>query len=179
MQRSSYRTYKLHANNIKRFAKEKGRFDYEDVDWNLRLQMIDWLSARKIQVGYGNKTLSILRQFMERARKKEYHTNVKYHGSGWLVTQKKASSTPITLTQEEFQYLADMPLGRHLRKVRDLFLIGAGTGQRYSDYCRYCPDHFYKTINGAPILSIISQKTGIPAKIPAQYFSLAHPHPGG
>lgn len=39
-----------------------------------------------------------------------------------------------------------------------------------SDYCRYCPDHFYRTINGAPILSIIAQKTGIPAKIPLNIF---------
>lgn len=170
MRRSSYGPYKLHADIIKKFAKQTGKFDYDDVDWNLRLQMIDWLSSRNIQVGYGNKTLSILRQFMERARRKEYHTNVKYQGLGWLVTHKKAASTPVTLTPEELKLLAEMQLPRHLKKIRDLFLIGAGTGQRYSDYCRYCPDHFYKTINEAPILSIIAQKTGIPAKIPLNIF---------
>jgi site-specific recombinase XerD len=104
-----------------------------------RFKLIDWLAGRGVQLAYGNKTLSILRQFLEKARRKELHTNVKYQGMGWLVTKKKAKTTPVTLTPEELQLLYDMPLHGYLKKVRDLFLIGAGTGQRFSDYSRLCP----------------------------------------
>jgi integrase len=170
MRKASLGPYKLHAGILRRFAKEKGTFTFEDVDWNFRLKLIDWLAGRGVQLAYGNKTLSILRQFLEKARRKELHTNVKYQGMGWLVTKKKAKTTPVTLTPEELQLLYDMPLHGYLKKVRDLFLIGAGTGQRFSDYSRLCPDHFYKTINGVPILSIIAQKTDTQAKIPLNIF---------
>ncbi len=170
MKRSSFQPYKLHTDILRDFAREEGGFLFEDVDWNLRLRLIDWLAKRGVQVSYGNKTLSILRQFMERARRKKLHTNTKYQGSGWLITQKKASSTPVVLNMEELQTLAELNLTGYLKKVRDLFLIGAGTGQRFSDYSRYTPAHFYRTIKGIPILSVIAQKTDIPAKIPLNIF---------
>lgn len=170
MRKASWGPYKLHGDILKRFAKDKGNFTFEDVDWNFRLKLIDWLTAQKVQLSYGNKTLSILRQFLERARRKGYHENIQYQGMGWLVTKKKAKGTPVTLNLEELQKLADQPLSGQLKKVRDLFLIGAGTGQRFSDYSRLCPDHFYTTIKGTPILSIIAQKTDIQAKIPLTIF---------
>lgn len=170
MRESSLAPYKVHAAVLKAFIEEQGAFDFEDVDWNLRLRLIDWLAKREIKISYGNKTLGILRQFMERARRKELHSNTRYQGSGWLVAKKKAAGEKIILTPGELQHLADMELGGYLKKVRDLFLIGAGTGQRYSDYCRYQPHHFYKTPSDIPILSIIAQKTDIPAKVPLNIF---------
>ena len=170
MRKSSHKPYKLHAGILKKFAKEEGAFTFEDVDWNFRLKLIDWLTARNVQLNYGNKTLSILRQFLERARRKGLHSNVKYQGSGWMVARKKAVSMPVTLSPDEFQTLANLKLIGYYKKVRDLFLVGAGTGQRYSDYSRYTPANFYRTMNGAPILSVIAQKTDIPAKIPLNLF---------
>ena len=63
-----------------------------------------------------------------------------------------------------------MRVNGRLKKIRDLFLIGAGTGQRFSDYSRYKPENFSKTNNGTFILSIIAQKTDIPAKVPLNIF---------
>lgn len=170
MKRASFGPYKRQADRLKKFAKARGRFDFDDVDWNFRLELIDWLAAQNVQLSYGNKTLSILRQFMERARRKQFHSNVKYQGSGWMVPQKKAASYKVILSPTELQRLADLELFGIEEKVRDLFLIGAGTGQRFSDYCRYTPDNFYRTIDGVPLLSIISQKTQTPAKIPLNIF---------
>lgn len=170
MKRGSYKVYQLHAEIIKKFAKSRGQFNFDDVDWNFRLEMIDWLAKRNVQLGYGNKTLSVLRQFMERARRKKLHGNFKYQGTGWMVAKKKGTSAPVTLSLEELQILANLELTGYYKKVRDLFLIGAGTGQRFSDYSRYTPTNFYRTMNGAPILSVIAQKTDIPAKIPLNIF---------
>lgn len=170
MRTSSYYPYLVHVNLIKGFAEEEGEFTYEDVDWNLRLRLIDWLSAKEVKISYGNKCLSMLRQFLERARRKGLHQNTQYQGTGWLVPQKKAVGQKVILTPKELKYLADMPLTGFLKKVRDLFLIGAGTGQRYSDYSRYKPHHFYKSAKGTPILSLIAQKTDIPAIVPLNIF---------
>ena len=174
MKQGSLKVFKVHAAIIKEFAAEaypkRKVFDYEDVDWNFRLKLIDWLTERNVQLAYGNKTLKMLRQFLERARRKKLHSNTDYHGVGWTVTRKKAEGQKVILTNEELQHLANLDLSGHLGKVRDICLIGAGTGQRYSDFCRYSPDNFYRTINNIPILSLISTKTETPAKIPLNIF---------
>lgn len=170
MKKVSFGPYKRQAGMLKKFAKARGKFDFEEVDWDLRTELIDWLASRNVQLSYGNKTLSVLRQFMERARRKKLHSNIRYQGSGWLVPQKKAAGMNVILNPDELQMLADLELTGFEAKVRDLFLIGAGTGQRFSDYCRYSPDNFYRTFSGVPLLSVISQKTDVPAKIPLNIF---------
>ena len=170
MRRNSIKTYKLHAQVIRDFAKFNGGLDYQDVDWNFRLEFIDWLENRNVQLAYGNKTLSVLRQFLERARRRKYHSNTHYQGTGWAVTRKKAKGQTLTFTVEELEHLYAYPFQGFLQKVRDLFLIGASTGQRFSDFSRYRPEDFYTSINGIQILSIISQKTDTPATVPLNIF---------
>ncbi len=170
MRHSSYRVFSVHAQILKDFAKSQGGFSYEDVDWTLRLALIDWLSDKGVQLAYGNKTLNVLRQFMERARRKGHHSCTGYLGKGWQVRALKARSDTIVLSLEELDTLANMTLSGHLKKVRDLLLIGVGTGQRFSDFSRLTPQNFYTTAKGVPLLSVIAQKTGMPAKIPLNFF---------
>ncbi|GJM36497.1 MAG: hypothetical protein DHS20C18_54980 [Saprospiraceae bacterium] len=174
MKVSSLKVFKRHTTILKEFAAEvfpdTGSFDYEDVDWNFRLKLIDWLASRNAQLAYGNKTLKTFRQFLERARKRKLHSNTDYQGTGWLVSPKKAVGHRVILTSQELDILASMQLPEHLSKVRDICLIGAGTGQRHSDFSRYTTDNSYRTINNVPILSVISQKTDTPAKIPLNIF---------
>lgn len=170
MRKASLGPFHRHVKVLKKFASERGSFNYEDVDWELRLELIDWLNSKSFQLSYGNKVLSSLRQFMERARKKKFHNNTSYQGKGWYVPRKKAVGQKAVLNPKELSKLSQLEVYGFEAKVRDLFLIGAGTGQRFSDYSQYKPENFYHTLNGTPILSVISQKTDIPAKIPLNIF---------
>ena len=170
MPSSTLRGFKLHINILHRFAKHRGVFTYEDIDWNFRLELIDWLTDQNIQLSYGNKTLKVLHNFLERARRKKLHNNTNYKGKGWTVSEKKVRGHRVILTATELQVLADLKLFGIAETARDLFLIGAGTGQRFSDFSKYQPDDFYRTINGIPLLSVISQKTHTPVKIPLNIF---------
>lgn len=171
MKYGSLKVFKAHSQILKQYAADKGEFCYEDVNWSLRLKLIDWLAARKVQLAYGNKTLNDLRQFMERARRKGLHLNTGYQGQGWQVRPLKAEGEKVALIRSELEVLASMPLKGHLKKVRNLLLIGAGTGQRFSDFSRLKPEQFYKTTKGMPLLSVISQKTATPAKISLNIFT--------
>ena len=91
----------------------------------------------------------------------------------WLAELSRRASEHVTLAnvpEEELDRLAQLKLRGFLEKVRDLLLIGAGTGQRFGDFSQLRPEHFYRTISGIPLLSIITQKTGTPAKIPLNIF---------
>ncbi len=173
MKKNTLKMFRQNINNIKAFAAQynggKG-FSYEDVDWNLRIEMIDWLTEKGVQLAYGNKTLKTFRQFMERARRKRLHTNINYQGVGWTVTPKRAKGEMVILTTTELQTLADMELTGHLAKIRDMCLIGAGTGQRFGDFSRFTPNNFYRTLSGIPLLSLISNKTNTPTKVPLNIF---------
>ncbi|MCB0651493.1 MAG: tyrosine-type recombinase/integrase [Saprospiraceae bacterium] len=173
MKYHSFKNFKLHSAFIKEFGYQvfgKDGFNFSDVDWSLRDKLVDWCAERNMQLAYGNKTLKVLRQFMERARRKKLHSNTDYHGVGWTISPKKATGQIVTLSPEELQFLADLELSGHLAKIRDICLIGAGTGQRFSDFSRYTPDNFYITPSGVPILSLISVKTEIPTKVPLNLF---------
>ncbi|MEL6659157.1 MAG: phage integrase SAM-like domain-containing protein [Bacteroidota bacterium] len=173
MKRGSWKMFQVHSRILREFAEQRGGqevFTYEDVDWNLRLELIDWLTNRNVKLEYGNKTLKTLRQFLERARRKKLHTNTEYQGSGWIVSQKKAKGDIVTLTTKELDTLARMPLTGFLAKIRDILLIGSGTGQRFSDFSVYTPSNFYATSSGIPLLSLISKKTDTPTKVPLNIF---------
>ncbi|MCI4649637.1 phage integrase SAM-like domain-containing protein [Phaeodactylibacter sp.] len=173
MKRGSWKVFELHAGRLKKFAADvygtRG-FTYEDVDWNFRLKLIDWLAKQNTQLAYGNKTLKVLRQFLERARRKKLHSHTDYLGEGWVVSKKKAEGQLVTLSNDELGILAEIKLAGFLAKVRDICLIGAGTGQRWSDFSRYSQDHFYRTLKGVTILSVISTKTDTPVKVPVNLF---------
>ena len=173
MKKSSLKTFRTHSKILREFGEfidPVNLFTYEDVDWQLRLRLIDWLADRKVQLAYGNKTLKVLRQFLESARRQKLHSHTDYQGKGWTVTRKKAHSQKVLFTEAELNILAALHLTGHLDKVRDICLIGAGTGQRFSDFSRYRPEQFSFSFHGVPLVSVISEKTDTLAKIPLNIF---------
>jgi integrase len=74
----------------------------------------------------------------------------------------------VYLTDEELQAIYDMKLeeGSEMCKVRDIFLCGAYTGQRISDYNNLSPDNFKKTPKGYDIVSLVQEKTNNTVVIP-------------
>jgi len=74
----------------------------------------------------------------------------------------------VYLTEDELQALYDMPLeeGSEKCKVRDIFLCGAYTGQRISDYNNLSPDNFKKTPKGYDIVCLTQEKTNATVVIP-------------
>ncbi|MEO0727194.1 MAG: phage integrase SAM-like domain-containing protein [Bacteroidota bacterium] len=158
------------AKHFHAFYNDGKGFSFDEVDWNLRLAYIDFLSERRLKLSTGNKALKTFRQFIEKARRKKLHSNTDYQGVGWTVSPKRARGQLITLSTDELDQLAALQIKGYLAKVRDICLIGAGTGQRFSDFSTYRPEDFYTTLSGIPILSIISTKTETPTKIPLNIF---------
>ncbi|MEM9546934.1 MAG: phage integrase SAM-like domain-containing protein [Bacteroidota bacterium] len=173
MKESTLEPLRIHVKLLKEFAIDydiSNLFTFEDVDWNFRLKLIDWLASRNLQLAYGNKTLKILKRFLESARRQKLHLNTEYQGKGWTVPTKKAKGQHVFFSVSELSRLAELRLSSRLSKIRDLCLIGAGTGQRFSDFSKYKSEQFSTSFNGIPLITVISDKTDIPAKIPLNIF---------
>ena len=82
--------------------------------------------------------------------------------------RKEEQPIKVYLTEEELQALYEMPLqeGTEKCKVRDIFLCGAYTGQRISDYNNLSAENFRKTPKGYDIVVLTLEKTNNTVVIP-------------
>lgn len=70
------------------------------------------------------------------------------------------------LTDDELDALYEMPLTGKDAEVRDIFLLGSFSCQRFSDYGSFTRDNFKTTDRGTPIISLFQQKTGTYIEVP-------------
>ncbi len=152
---------------LKSYSAERtgGRLTYDDIDFAFFSNFKAWLFAppRLHSTNYAAKVVSVVRQFLRDAQRRGYHTKTDYEG----FTIKKVKTTKIALSFEELEalYRLDLSANPRLERVRDLFLIGAYTGLRFSDFTRIRPEHIEAT-SGQTVLNITTQKTGVMVSIP-------------
>jgi len=151
---------------LKSYADERANgLNYEQIDFAFISDFKAWLYAapRLHSANYAAKVVSVVRQFMRDAQRRGYHNKTDYQG----FTVKKVKTTKIALSFEELETLHHLDLSgnQRLERVRDLFLIGAYTGLRFSDFTRIHPEHI-EAVEGKTILNITTQKTGEQVSIP-------------
>lgn len=70
------------------------------------------------------------------------------------------------MNNDELQALYEMPLDGLEAQVRDLFLVGCYTCQRYSDYSALSANNFTTTSRGTKVVRLIQKKTNTPVVVP-------------
>ncbi len=156
------------AELLRKFSKERYRrlLDYQDIDAAFFAAFQKWCYAppRHHSVNYFYKGLTIVRQFMREAERRKFHENRDYQ----FFTVKRMPTTKIALSFDELErlYVLDLPQHSGMEKTRDLFLIGAYTGLRFSDFTRIMAEHIDRAEDGKKYLSIVTQKTGTLVTIP-------------
>ena len=156
------------ATLLKQFSKERYRrlVDFNEVDATFFADFKKWCykAPRKHSINYFAKGLTILRQFMREAERRKLHSNRDYQ----YFTEKKVQTTQIALTFGELETLAALDLAEHsgVALARDLFLIGAYTGLRFSDFTRIRPEMVETMEGGEKILNLTTQKTTTAVAVP-------------
>lgn len=102
------------------------------------------------------------RAFDDGVRTKQIPSDMFYRPT--VHAQDKAAE--IYLTNEELDALFNMELTGLKEQVRDLFLIGCYTGQRFSDYSAITKECVGTTAKGVPVLRLTQVKTGKSVVIP-------------
>ena len=88
--------------------------------------------------------------------------------------QESDKAKEIYLTETELQALYEMKLDGLKETVRDVFLVGCYTCQRFSDYSRLERENFTTTAKGTRIVRIVQEKTGNSVVIPILNDNLLH-----
>ena len=148
------------------YSTEKGKtFSFEEITQAFFYDFKAWLfaSPRNLQTNYVHKLFSILKMFMRDAKRRGYHSSDAFEG--FKVGKEKTTKIALSFDELEALYQLDLSGNVRLEKVRDLFLIGAYSGLRFSDFSRLSPEHI-TTVEGEKMIEITTQKTGEHVFIP-------------
>ncbi len=146
---------------------EDGRsLDFSDLskDWlnTLTKHMVDEYSYSTNQI---RKIQRRLITVVNSAKSEGYEINPAFGGHGWKVKASKINDSGITLSTIEVKRIGQIELNTSLDRVRDRFLIGLYTGQRYSDFRELNIDNVISK-EQKRYFHIVQKKTGRSVKIP-------------
>lgn len=143
--------------------KIKGRdVRFDSIDWSWRQRFYNYCVGQNLAASYIEAMLFSVSHFLNASRP-THHTNEINKVRGWSSTKNaKTKHTPITLTIDEIKRLAGLGgLSDLDTKVKDLFLIGIMSGQRFSDYSSIKPN---QVKDGR--VHFLQQKTKVKTAIP-------------
>ncbi|WP_262250099.1 site-specific integrase [Parapedobacter soli] len=163
----SAETHKSYGNlefKLKEYRQHIGSDDvlFDDIGMDFYYRFKDMVESQDHTPGYFGTLVKCLKTIMESARHEGYHNNTGYKDRKFIKPQPETENT-IYLNSAQLDTLAGLDLSDkpHLDRSRDLFLIGAYTGLRFSDYSTVEPKH----IDG-DFIRIKTQKTGERVAIP-------------
>ena len=156
-------------NHLKAFAEFKGKkkFDFESINLDFFHAFTNFLYAepRAHSTNYASKMIDIFRQMLDDATERGYNTNLAYRSRKFRIAKEEVATIYLNGDDLKKMYEYDFSKNGRLERVRDLFIIGAFSGLRFSDFTSIKPEHI-KTIDGVSLIRIATQKTGANVTIP-------------
>lgn len=147
-------------NKLREFAKHerKEEYDFADMDYQFFVRFVAYLQDQGFTNSYTKKIVDRLRVFLNEATRRKINKFRDYELAS--VKLEADESNEIYLTKQELEQLYRLDLSDRKRheRVRDLFLIGAYTGLRFSDYSRLSTKHIKET-EGHEMIVIVTRKT--------------------
>lgn len=168
-QEGSVKVYRTLFVKLKEYARTKGkqRLEFKDITPEFWEQFRDYLYSLNLAENTVHKQLRTLKTILLDATEKgatgaaEVYTNTKRLG----VTAEAVQKLYLNLSELQTLFELDLSANPRLARVRDLFLIGAFTGLRFSDFSAIHPEQFRK-VDGVEVIQIDTQKTGEQVIIP-------------
>lgn len=141
-------------------------FTWEEIDQRLVNRFIDYLEKCGYMKKSINKYLKSFKQIISDAEKRGLHKNTIAKNLIKGLNIKESDMTKkIYLTKDELDALYNMELEGFEDMVRDVFLIGCYTSQRYSDYF-ITKDSIGQTSRGVRVIRMYQKKTQNKVVIP-------------
>lgn len=152
--------YRTTQSILQDFAKVyKRNIDFNSIDIDFYKDFNSYMAKVKDYApATMGKHVSTLKTFLREATENGINTNLKFQSKAFKVVETESDS--IALNEKELNelYLLDLSNNSRLERVRDLFIVGANTGLRFSDFTDIKPDNI-KGDGKDFILDIIQFKT--------------------
>jgi integrase len=160
IKKNSVYAYVSLLESLQAFQKEQRRvIDFENINIDFYNSFIKFLTQKGLAKNTIGKKIVSLKSVLNRATEQGINKNLSYKAKAFRTINEESDN--IYLTSSELEIINSIELNERLDRVRDLFLIGAYTGLRFSDFTRITSNN----IQGE-FIHIHQQKTGQKVVIP-------------
>jgi integrase len=164
---STINTYKQSFEIYRQFSEHTGTsLEFQNIDFDFFIAFVEYLeTVRKFRANTVSKHVSRLKTFLNVATELGHNTYSAYRSKHFNAPKETANN--IYLSENELQTMFELDLSNkpYLDRVRDMFLIGAYTGLRFSDFSTLQRANF-RTIGNDRVIDIQTTKTGAIVTIP-------------
>lgn len=164
--KSTIDNYKGSYGVIRDFANENYRLDFDSINLDFYYDLKNWMEIKKgFGLNYFGRIVKHVKVFMNDALEQELTTNRQHLSKRFITVSEKVDA--IYLSVDELLNIWNLDLTDNtLIRARDLFLIGAFTGLRISDYNNLNESNIYQ-LQGVDMIRVNSvKKTGAKVVVP-------------
>lgn len=136
-----WENYHAVTKHLKDFqACSKRTVDFDTINLDFFYAYVSYLEKMGLSVNTIAKDIAILKVFMGEAVDLGYTENMVFRHKKFAYNEEETEQ--VYLNEEELNQLKAIEIGNEkLDRVRDLFLFGAWTGLRFSDFSNIEPQH--------------------------------------
>lgn len=152
--------YKTTLEHLKKFDKAwHKKIDFDTIDLEFHTDYLAYLSSRGLSLNTQGDHIKCIKAVLGEATEKGINKNLVFKSR--YFTKPAEESESIYLNEDELEEIQSLELPGYLDKVRDMFLIGAFTGLRFSDFSILDTKNIHHGF-----INIKQQKTGDNVVIP-------------
>lgn len=155
---SSLKNYHAVTKHLREYqAYSKRVVDFDTINLDFFYSYVSFLEKKGLGVNTIAKDIAILKVFMGEAVDLGYTENMLFRHKKFSYNEEETEQ--IYLNEDELARIQQAEIAnKKLDRVRDLFLVGAWTGLRYSDFSNIQPEHIVK-IDNDYFIKMVTQKT--------------------
>lgn len=163
--KATLKIYVTFRNHFKTYHPKVVSFDDLTVDFILGFKNYLLNHSNQYADNHIHKIISTLKTVLNEATDRGYNTNLAYKNK--RINTPKREADNIYLNEKELDAITSLDLSQHqnLAITRDLFIIGAYSGLRFSDFSCITKDNMV-CIDGVKVLKKVTQKTSDTLYIP-------------
>lgn len=160
----NYKGFQTQFNNYQ--SDRRKRLKFTDITIDFYDDYVAFFNSKNYSPNTIGRHIKGLKVVMGAAFEKGLHNNTEFRRKKFKTIEVETDA--IYLNIAELNALAKLDLSKepHMELVRDVFLVGCYTAQRYSDYSRISPEHIRTTDEGTKVIELQQQKTKIDVVIP-------------
>ncbi|MCC4214095.1 tyrosine-type recombinase/integrase [Leeuwenhoekiella parthenopeia] len=175
------RTYKNTLTKLEKFSSEQYKITFDKITLDFYDDFVNWLYENNYSTNYVGTIIKILKTVMSAAFERDLHNNLDYSKRYFSKPTEQVNN--IYLTTEELKRIYNYDLSQEpthihenglkmtsklLTRARDLFLIGANTGLRVSDFNRLTAKNIV-TRNENQYIEVVTKKNNKAITIPINW----------
>jgi integrase len=120
--------------------KNKKKYQFKDIDMAFYHKLVAYLNEKMLKPNSIGTYIKTLKSLTLEAKSKNIATSDTVFQKTFAVPKESVLSVYLNVNEIERLERLDLSDNQRLEKVRDVFLLGYYTGQRYSDYSKYQKD---------------------------------------